>query len=378
MKPTLEKYIETENIPRKYGGTLDFKFGMMPILEPAISNALDWKSSENSTKSPVTIVKEKVEKVLPKTDISPNDRAFPIGPIKWHVASDGKLEATAVGNDKGNRRNDVIARMKADIAFIHGISRQNTIIDWSIEKVISTAGTGTQPQEGDPDYGKELANTSGAVTPSSAAMSNSDNDTVKATGPPTTQPAATKDKPDTDLLFAESKSPTARDPLPPSQGYPRTGTSTTAYEAQTGTLAQGTMAEDTPQVVDFGHGDKAAVMEPATLGQARKDVQIARDTSDDAPSIVDQAKSAVAGVTTAAGTAASSVSGTVGALAGGVLGAVGLGSQKKDDDAEVNKAEENKEKEPPLDIKDEAMEGYIRTQHPSKAPDLPPSAKPVE
>src|ERR1700722_15413767 len=36
MKKTLETYIAPENIPRKYGGTLDYEFGMLPVLEPAI------------------------------------------------------------------------------------------------------------------------------------------------------------------------------------------------------------------------------------------------------------------------------------------------------------------------------------------------------
>jgi hypothetical protein len=384
VKPTLEKYIDIENIPRKYGGTLDFKFGMMPILEPAIANALEWEIPGKSTTNPVTIVKEKVEKVLPKGYISTNDNGFPIGPIKWHETNDGNLNAIAVGSEQGSRRNDVIARMKADIAFIHGISRKNTTVDWSLERLVSTSGTATQPQEGDPEYGKELLFSSGAITPASAAMSNSGNDTAAETAatsslqPPVTnaQPAATKDTPDAELSFDESKSPTARATLPASEGQPRTGSSNTAYAAQKGTHAEGTMAEDTPHVVDFGHGDKAAVMEPATLGQARKDPQIAKDAPE-GPSVIEQVQSAVAGVTATAGAAASSVSGTVGAVATNVLDAVGLGGQKKDGEAAVQKAEEEKAKEPPLDVKDEAMKGYIRTQYPSKAPDLPPSAKPT-
>lgn len=41
VKPTLLQYMDEENIPTKYGGKLDFKFGDMPILEPAIADSLD-------------------------------------------------------------------------------------------------------------------------------------------------------------------------------------------------------------------------------------------------------------------------------------------------------------------------------------------------
>ena len=137
------------------------------------------------------------------------------------------------------------------------------------------------------------------------------------------------------------------------------------------------MAKDTPHVVDFGHGDKAAVMEPSTVGQARKDAQIPKDAPE-GPSVVDQAKSAVAGVSAAAGSAASTVSGTVGSVAGNVLSAVGLGGQKESDTV-VDEAEKAKVDDgPPLDIKDEAVEGYIRTQNPSKAPEIPTHTKPAE
>jgi hypothetical protein len=136
MKTTLEKYIDPENIPRKYGGTLDYKFGDMPMLEPAILSVLE--------------------------STAPGFTTFPTGPVKWHVSEPGKLDAIAVGSVDGKKRRDVVAKMKTEWTDTHGISR-NTKVDWTKEPTIPEDGTATQPAEGDPELGKDLG--SGDATP---------------------------------------------------------------------------------------------------------------------------------------------------------------------------------------------------------------------
>jgi hypothetical protein len=141
MKPTLEKYIAPENIPRKYGGTLDYEFGMLPVLEPAIRDVF--------------------------VPASASDPTVPAGPIKWKENAAGELELLAVGSENGARRDAVVGKIKGDFGFMYGISRANTQIDWAEENVLSTTGTATQPlEDGDPELGRELLDGgSGAQTP---------------------------------------------------------------------------------------------------------------------------------------------------------------------------------------------------------------------
>lgn len=87
VKPTLLQYMDEENIPKKYGGKLDFNFGDMPMLEPAIADSLDW--SDETRKG--------------------GFRSFPIGPIKWQKGEKGKMQAVAVGSKNGTKRNLPIA-----------------------------------------------------------------------------------------------------------------------------------------------------------------------------------------------------------------------------------------------------------------------------
>ena len=163
MKSTLEKYIDPENIPQAYGGKLAFKFGDMPLLEPAIISALDTKFLDSED--------------LPTQSGEPT---LPIGPIKWREApapngDKQEMEAICVGRDgeSGKLRENIIARVHTNFQGMYGVVRapgqpaQNTPIDWSIEKVVSTPGTSTQPQdgegEGDLYFGADL--TSGTNTP---------------------------------------------------------------------------------------------------------------------------------------------------------------------------------------------------------------------
>jgi hypothetical protein len=135
MLPTLSKYIATENIPKKYGGTLDFEWGARPNLDPAIQEALDWKVPGSNGSPPASI---------------------PRGPVRWRELPDGGVEAVAVGKVDGKKREEAWARSEVVLAHLHGVERhiQNTPVDWTKEEYATTDGTATQPKEdGDPEFG---------------------------------------------------------------------------------------------------------------------------------------------------------------------------------------------------------------------------------
>ena len=82
MKTTLESFIDPINIPKKYGGSLDFEFGQMPLLDPALSKVLKWEGEY--------------------TD-------FPKGPMYWTSTGEtDKIEALAVGSIDEKQRKEKV------------------------------------------------------------------------------------------------------------------------------------------------------------------------------------------------------------------------------------------------------------------------------
>lgn len=72
MKKTLESFIDPANIPKKYGGQLEFEFGDMPVLDPHLKSVLEW---ENGNKD------------------------FPHGPLFW-INGNGQKELGEVKSEK--------------------------------------------------------------------------------------------------------------------------------------------------------------------------------------------------------------------------------------------------------------------------------------
>lgn len=71
VKPALEQFIDPKNIPKQYGGELDFSWGQMPKLDPVIRETAQWENGYTE---------------------------FPKGPIYWRPYGDGeRLECVAVG-----------------------------------------------------------------------------------------------------------------------------------------------------------------------------------------------------------------------------------------------------------------------------------------
>jgi len=248
-KSTLLEYIDEENIPIKYGGKLDFKFGDMPMLEPGIANKLKWSEDVRQGKW----------------------RSFPTGPIKWTHDASGNLVALAVGSENGKRRNRVIAGLKpSDTAASATLLRPQATL------MRTTTGEATHPPSPPPGAVEE---------PPPADMTDPETSVGMARGvrSPDTILAGTYVVP-----LRDGPSTGTGSPIPDA----RQGTSHTRYEQQQSTHAADTVAQGTPavQVRDHDIGtDKHAVMEPSTVGQAPKEFPVPQP-EEPLPTMIDTAK----------------------------------------------------------------------------------------
>jgi hypothetical protein len=84
MQSTLRKFIDPANIPKKFGGDLDFEFGGMPALDPVLKDLITWEGSH--------------------TD-------FPHGPVFWHDKGD-YIELEAVGSVDKIERREMICKLR--------------------------------------------------------------------------------------------------------------------------------------------------------------------------------------------------------------------------------------------------------------------------
>lgn len=300
MKKTLEQYIEPQNIPKKYGGQLDYKFGDLPVLEPIIEQSLKWR--------------EPAARGAHKT--------FPTGPIKWQYDEAGDLVAVAVGSENGKQRNKAIASLHSS----------------GVAQLALTPGRVANPREA--FYRTTTGNATHPPTPTDAVTDrqagNSNASNIPAdipTGPtPMTSRAGA-----TQVPYRDSAGPTTAD------SQPRQGTSATRFEQQQYTHAAGQLADGTPAQRETVKGDKVAVMEPKTVGQAPKEHDVPQPEGSEpaAPSYIDQAK------------------GLVGQMEQTVLSAVGYGG-KEEPAAPV---EEEKKEDPAVDAMDSKdVEEFLRSR----------------
>ncbi|KAJ6786323.1 hypothetical protein PWT90_10364 [Aphanocladium album] len=81
--PTLETFIEKRNIPKKYGGDLDYNFGQLGIPDPAWDGVVEWDNGYNS---------------------------FPSGPMIWEdvVGKPDRVQCIALGYKDGKPRRERI------------------------------------------------------------------------------------------------------------------------------------------------------------------------------------------------------------------------------------------------------------------------------
>lgn len=82
VKSTLEEFIEPRNIPKLYGGELDFEFFARPNLDPKIRDAVTWENGHTE---------------------------FPEGPAYWVPVDGGRrLACLAVGSKDGKERRETV------------------------------------------------------------------------------------------------------------------------------------------------------------------------------------------------------------------------------------------------------------------------------
>jgi hypothetical protein len=296
--PTLSQYIDIDNIPKKYGGNLDFEWGQMPNLESELDASLQWEN--------------------PATQNGKN--TFPIGPIAWEKGENGALKAVAVGHENGQPRHKTIFTIPNPVNGNKDSPVVNTPITEQ-ELALTSVGTSTQPADSDIPNSDSLSPPSDSPTPSS-----------------------------TPKLGAQ----TGGEDLPI-----REGTSDTRYEQQTHTHASGQLAAGTPHAAinDHGHGDKTVTMEPGTVGQAPKDVSIPPPEGPPALGYLGQAKQMAAQASAVVTSSAASAAGAVTGLVGGDKEKV----EDKVEEKALEKSEEDKRLDREIDAKSQpAVEGFLR------------------
>ena len=88
VKPTLEEFIHPRNIPKKYGGELDYSFGQLSVPDPEWEGVVTWENGH---------------------------KGFPSGPLLWEeeVDSNGqkRLVCVGLGSVDGKPRREVICSM---------------------------------------------------------------------------------------------------------------------------------------------------------------------------------------------------------------------------------------------------------------------------
>jgi hypothetical protein len=311
--PTLLQYIDHENIPKKYGGGLNFEWTNMPNLEPEIEAVMKWENPDTQN----------------------GKKTFPIGPIKWEEGPQGEMQAWGVGSENGQPRRKLVFTIPKPVGWKNGPIPNTPAFEKG--DPLTTVGTATQP----PDTGDDINETPPSDTPS-------------ASGTPSLAPS-------TAPVTAEAPST-----APVTTELPiRLGTSETRYAQQDHTHASGQLAEGTPHLAvnDHGHGDKTVTMEPNTVGQAPKEKPFPEPEQPPAPGYIDQAKAAAA-------SASATVGSTVSAVAGTVVGAV-TGSKAPEEKVEEPvvraKSPEEKQLDQKIDAsKDQNVEAFLRAQNTSK------------
>ena len=113
VKPTLEAFIDPKNIPKQYGGELDFAWGQMPNLDPVIRDAATWENGFT---------------------------AFPKGPMLWKEMDGGKaLECVAVGTEAQKDRAIRVCTLPKAFPDATDIASPTTVAEPSTDAPVEAA-----------------------------------------------------------------------------------------------------------------------------------------------------------------------------------------------------------------------------------------------
>lgn len=108
--PTLSEFIDIENIPKKYGGQLDFECGDVPNLDHDLRDCLT---------------------IAPGPD---TEQFFLTGPVRWmDVQDDGQMTAVGVGSIDGKQR-------KENVATLHSVATRVATREGRISRAVTHEG----------------------------------------------------------------------------------------------------------------------------------------------------------------------------------------------------------------------------------------------
>ncbi|SMR63725.1 unnamed protein product [Zymoseptoria tritici ST99CH_3D1] len=258
MLETLSRFIPVENIPKKYGGKLDWSFGDMPHLEADIANAMRWKD-------------ETMER---------NFKTFPIGPIKWMHDDEGDLVAMAIGSEGGQKRQNVVAGLHLEngvtpLALSPGrVEKGADHIDSSVAGINSKAANGQTKSTSSPNTTTNNASSQQGITAAAATTTAAATTAAAPTTSPTSPTSTTSDSLPSHPNGTHPEI-AIHNPSPDrstSDLAHRQGTSATKFVQQNDTYAEGQAANNTPNTTLDGQGSRQAVVETRTVGQAPKEV----------------------------------------------------------------------------------------------------------
>ena len=84
--PTLQEYLDMQNIAKKFGGDFEYEHGMRPQLDAEVKEVLKWL---------------------------PPNASLPMGPLKWvNQGKEGRF-VVAVGNSEGRAREEKVASLRS-------------------------------------------------------------------------------------------------------------------------------------------------------------------------------------------------------------------------------------------------------------------------
>lgn len=128
VRPTLEAFIHPRNIPKKYGGELDYSFGELGITDPAWDGVVQWENGYTS---------------------------FPSGPMLWEDMEGGeRMRCVGLGTKDGARRHETICTVplrltRAATPDVNGTLEKAAVDTTTAEKPVNTEeATSTKTNEG--------------------------------------------------------------------------------------------------------------------------------------------------------------------------------------------------------------------------------------
>ncbi|KAM0261516.1 hypothetical protein ACHAQJ_002199 [Trichoderma viride] len=115
VKPTLEAFIDPKNIPKKYGGELDYSFGQLGNPDPAWEGVISWEKGYKS---------------------------FPSGPLLWEdVPGEDRLACVRLGAENGKALREVICTLPKAWSPAEKASDESTATDSTANTATTTAAT---------------------------------------------------------------------------------------------------------------------------------------------------------------------------------------------------------------------------------------------